>query len=199
MAPRGYAAIISSGVFATPDHGAVGRHDGRRGDPRDVLCVLARDAIRGPDRGVGEGAPGRLAHVPSEYGRRPPTVLSRPGRAKGLRAVVPDRVRHVESVRGVARPSVGARGHVRDRDARGSGLPPRDVPKVGARERDGRGRALPLDGSRGPTARTERALPRRDLVEDGYERRLSGLHTGLAGRRGTRRRTISPGGRPRVD
>src|SRR5881628_396356 len=82
----------------------------------------------------------RDAHLPPEHRRRASTLLPGPGRAKGLRAVRSNRLRDVEGVRGRTRLAVATGRHVRSRGSSGSGVPSREIPALGPRERDGRGR-----------------------------------------------------------
>src|SRR5437867_11226471 len=122
--------IINSGRFLEIAHGALGRHDRRWRDPRDLVRVLAREPLRRPNRGDREGTPGRRAYLAAEHGRHPSAVLPGPGRATGLCAILPGRVRNVEGVCGPARIAVVAGWNVRGRDPSRSALASRDVPAL---------------------------------------------------------------------
>src|SRR5881396_3755312 len=196
---RPCAAIINSGRFLEIGHAALGRHDRRWRDPRDLVRVLAREPLRRPNRRPREGITGRDPHVAPEHRRGAPTVLPRPRRAKGLRAVVPGRVQDVEGVCGGTPPAMVARRNVRGRDPRRSVVSPRAVPGLGPGQRDGRRRTRPPDRGGRATTRAERPLPRCDLVEDGYGRRLSGVHAVASGGSGTRGRQVPPRLRRRIN
>src|SRR5207249_7045389 len=83
------AAIIKSGRFREIGHGALGRHDRRWRDPRDLVRVLAREPLRRPNRRAREGSTGRHAHVAPEHRGGPSPVLPGPGRAALLCEVLP--------------------------------------------------------------------------------------------------------------
>src|SRR3989454_5454168 len=191
--------IINSGWFLEIAHGALGRHDRRWRDPRDLVRVLAREPLRWPDRGDREGTPGRRAYLAAEHGRHPSAVLPGPGRATGLCAILPGRLRNVEGVRGPTRIAVVARRNIRGRDPSRAALPSREVPDLGARERDGRRRTRIADRRGCAAARTERTLLRERPAHDGHGRRLPGVHTGAPRGSGTGGREIPPRIRGRVD
>src|SRR5207247_15794 len=105
------------------------------------------------------------------------------GRPQGLRAVRPGRLRHVEGLRRLPRPPVARDLHLRGRPPRGGPRAARKVPPVGPGERHARRRTRVANALRRPPLRTERPMPRSDLVEDGHRGRLPRVHAVRARRR----------------
>src|SRR5207245_4171295 len=160
---------------------------------------LAREPSRWPDRADREGTSGRRAYLAAEHGRHPSAVLPGAGRATGLCAILPGRLRNVEGVRGATRIAVVARRNIRGRDPSRAALPSREVPDLGPRERDGGRRTRSADRRGCASARTERTLLRGHLVDEGHGSRLPGMRTGTTGGGGTGGREIPPRIRGRVD
>src|SRR5205814_2158771 len=169
----------------------------RRG-PRDLDRLLARPAVRGSHRGLGEGGRCRRAHVAAEHGRRPSSLLLGSGRPQGLRTVRPSRLRYVEGLCRRSRPAVARDLHLRGRPPRGGPGAARKVPAMGPGQRHARGRTRVADLLRRPPIRAERPMPRSDLVEDGHGGRLPRVHAIRAGRRRGGRGEVPPGKRGRL-